>query len=144
MDDVIKMGFTPYYGSEQSDLGLAAGLQGKAGGVNWDLGWGMGSNKAEYTLYNSLNPDAKVVDGIAQRDFKTGDYEQREMGFNLGLTQELSPDMFLAYGAEYREETFIQSAGEEASHVGVGSSGLEGNHPRECRRALPWFLRGIC
>ena len=130
LDDVIRVGFTPYYGSEQTDLSLVTGLQGKMGSANWDFSWGMGSNKAEYTLYNSLNPDAELVGGVsAQRDFKTGDYEQKEMGFNLDLTQELGSSVFFAYGAEYRDETFVQSAGEKASYEGAGSSGLKGTSP---------------
>ena len=127
---VKEVGFTPYYGSEQTDLSLVGGLKGKVmDDINYDLSFGMGSNKAEYTLYNSLNPSAALINGEAQRDFKTGNYEQKETGFNLDLTQELNSRIFLAYGAEYRNETFVQSAGEEASYVGLGSSGLKGTSP---------------
>ena len=129
LDDIIRVGFTPYYGSEQTDMSLVTGLQGRLGETNWDFSLGMGSNKAEYTLYNSLNPDADLVDGVSQRDFKTGDYEQREMGFNLDLNRELGTTMFLAYGFEFRNETFVQSEGEVASHIGMGSSGLKGTIP---------------
>ena len=129
--DVIRVGFTPYYGSEQTDFSLTAGLQGRAmNKVNYDLSFGVGSNKAEYTLYNTLNPSAELLEnGDAQRDFKPGDYEQSEMGVNLDLTQELNPRMLFAYGLEYRNETFTQSAGEEASYVELGSSGLKGTSP---------------
>ena len=126
---VERVGFTPYYGSDQTDFSLTTGARGNSKGINWDLSFGMGSNSSEYTLYNSLNPHADLINGNAQRDFKTGDYEQSEMGVNLDLSQELTTTMFLAYGAEYRNETFTQSAGEEASYVGIGSSGLKGTLP---------------
>ena len=130
LEDVKRVGFTPYYGSEQTDLSLTAGVQGRVmDSINYDFSFGMGSNKAEYTLYNSLNPSADLNNGEAQRDFKTGDYEQKEMGLNLDLTQELSTKIFLAYGLEYRNETFVQSVGEVASYVGLGSSGLMGTRP---------------
>ena len=129
--DVVRVGFTPYYGSEQTDFSLTAGLQGRVmNKINYDLSFGTGFNKAEYTLYNTLNPSAALLpNGDAQRDFKTGDYEQSEFGLNLDLTQELNPEMLLAYGVDYRNETFTQSAGEEASYVGLGSSGLKGTLP---------------
>ena len=129
LQQVARVGFTPYYGSEQTDFSLTAGAQGNRGGINWDLSFGMGRNSSEYTLYNTLNPHAPLINGNAQRDFKTGDFEQSEMGFNLDMSQELTTTMFLAYGAEYRNETFTQTAGEEASYVGIGSSGLRGTHP---------------
>ena len=129
LQQVERVGFTPYYGSEQSDFSLTAGVQGTMKPVNWDLSFGMGSNKSEYTLYNSLNPYAELQNGLAQRDFKTGDYEQSEMSINLDMSQELTATMFLGYGLEYRNETFTQTAGEEASYVGLGSSGLKGTLP---------------
>ena len=132
LEDVKRVGFTPYYGSEQTDLSVVAGLQGGLmnNRINYDFSLAMGSNKSEYTLYNSLNPSADLNMGEdAQRDFETGDYEQNEMGINLDMTQEINTTMFLAYGLEYRNETFVQSEGEEASWVGLGSSGLKGTGP---------------
>ena len=126
------MGFTPYLDGEQTDMSVVAGLKGEiVEDTHYDFSVGMGSNKLDYTLYNSLNPDASLVEGVAQRDFNTGDFGQRELNFNVDLTTKLSRRIHLAYGLEHRTETFTQVAGEENSYVGAGASGLIGNRPED-------------
>ena len=125
-------GFTPYLDGEQTDLSVVVGLKGRIMGDNdYDVSLGMGSNKLDYTLYNTLNQNAPLSNGIAQRDFDTGDYEQSEMNLNVDMTRELGSSMHLAYGLEYRQETFNQMAGEENSYIGAGSSGLAGTRPED-------------
>jgi len=103
---------------------VVAGIKGVVTGTTtYDASISIGENALDYTLNNSLNGDAPLVNGEAVRVFDTGDFAQREINANVDFGSELSDNLFLAYGAEYREETFTQEAGDEAAFIGGGVSG---------------------
>ncbi len=125
-------GFTPYLDGEQTDLSINVGIKGElANETTFDVSLSTGSNELDYTLFNSLNGDAPLVGTNAVRDFNTGDYEQEEINFNVDFGTALTEDIYLAYGGEYREETFKQFAGDFAAHTGGGVSGLAGTKPQD-------------
>lgn len=125
-------GYTPFLDGAQTDYSFVAGLKGLfPNDTTYDVSFSTGFNSLDYTLNNSLNGDADLVDGNAVRVFDTGDYEQEEIGVNVDFGTELSGNLFLSYGAEYREETFTQEAGDVASYIGGGVSGLAGTRPED-------------
>jgi len=125
-------GYTPYLDGAQTDYSLAVGLKGVLPNyTTYDVSLSTGRNSLDYTLHNSLNGDADLVDGNAVRVFDTGDYEQEEIGVNVDFGTALTSNLFLSYGAEYREETFTQEAGELAAYIGGGVSGLAGTRPED-------------
>ncbi len=125
-------GYTPFLDGAQRDFSFVGGIKGETlSETTYDISASYGSNTLDYTLNNSLNGDAALIDGEAVRVFDTGDYEQREVNLNIDLGTPLSDGLFLAYGAEYREETFIQKQGEEAAYIGGGVSGLAGTRPAD-------------
>ena len=128
-----ETGFTPYLDGEQDDMSTIFGLRGRFlnSGTNYDFSVATGSNKLDYTLYNSLNPNAPLIDGRAQRNFDTGDYTQQEFNVNMDFSTELSNEFNLGYGLEYRREAFTQYVGEFAAYTGVGVSGLAGTRPSD-------------
>lgn len=67
----------------------------------------------------------------AQRDFDVGGYEQEELNFNADFSKQLSDSLLLAFGAEWREETYTAVAGEPNSFFGAGSNGLKGIAPSD-------------
>jgi len=120
-------GYTPFLDGAQTDYSIILGAKGEFGAEsNFDISISTGKNALDYTLNNSLNGDADLVGTQAVRVFNTGDYAQEEFNFNVDLGTPLSETVFLAYGFEYREETFIQEAGDAASSIGGGASGLAG------------------
>ena len=133
-------GFTPYLDGEQDDFSTVLGLRGQLGFIEnttYDISLGTGMNKLDYTLYNSLNERAPLLQGTssggndAQRDFNTGDYKQKELNFNVDFSTELSAMLNLAYGLEYRQETFEQLVAEYNAYVGEGVSGMSGTKPQD-------------
>jgi len=125
-------GYTPYLDGAQTDYSLVAGLKGEfANATTYDFSVSTGSNELDYTLYNSLNGHAPLNGTSAIRNFDTGDYKQEETNINLDFGTELNEVMFLAYGLEYREETFTQMAGDAASSLDSGSSGLAGTRAED-------------
>jgi len=125
-------GYTPYLDGAQTDYSLVVGLKGEfANATTYDFSVSTGSNELDYTLYNSLNGDAPLNGTTAVRNFDTGDFKQDETNINLDFGTELNDMMFLAYGLEYREEAFTQMAGDTASSVGGGASGLAGTRAED-------------
>jgi iron complex outermembrane receptor protein len=59
-------------------------------------------------------------------DFDVGGYEQQETNVNADWSLPLSDRLNLAFGAEWREETYTAVAGEPTSYFEAGSSGLKG------------------
>jgi len=121
-------GYTPYLVGEQNDYSLIMGFRGEiSDNTTFDASVSTGKNELDYTLFNSLNGDASLINGTdAQRNFDTGDFEQEEVNINLDISTILSDSFTLSYGAEWREETFTILAGEEQASTGGGVSGRPG------------------
>lgn len=132
--DLLNTGYTPHLDGEQKDYSLTAGIKGEIGTAStYDFSIGTGKNELDYFLNNSTNHSLGLdANGDpAQREFDVGGYEQEELTVNLDFTTELSDNLFLGVGGEYREETYTIGAGEEASWIGAGSNGLNGFRPAD-------------
>ncbi len=129
----LPAGYTPFLDGAQTDTSLVLGVNGLFGsGVTYDFSVSHGTNELDYFLNNTINQDLGLVSGQpAQRDFDTGGYEQEELNFNADFSKQLSDNLFLGFGFEWREETYIAVAGEPASYLGAGSNGLKGISPAD-------------
>ncbi|MBN6149171.1 TonB-dependent receptor [Xanthomonas sp. AmX2] len=131
-DRVYPVGFSPKYGNEQDDIQLLGGIRGHiAQRLRWDVSAAYGRNRSDYTLDNSLNaslgPDSPT-------SFYLGRLQQAEKNLNADFNYEwevaaLARPINLAFGTEYRQETYRVKAGDPASYaVGPGAAdGLEAN-----------------
>ena len=131
--DGLPGGFTPYFDGDQEDFSLVGGIRGSFGnGVVYDFSAGYGYNGIDFVLNNTINQSIGLgADGNpAQRDFDVGDLQQEEVNLNADFSRQLSDTAHLAFGAEWREETFTVIAGEPASYFGAGSSGFKGFEPQ--------------
>lgn len=124
----LPQGFTPYFDGEQEDFSLATGLKGEfAGSIFYDFSVGYGFNSIDFTLNNTINQSLGWLPGSEpQRDFDVGELQQEELSLNADFTRQLSSSLHLAYGAEWRKETFYIIAGEVNSRIGAGTSGFKG------------------
>ncbi len=138
--NLLNVGFTPYLDGDQTDLSLVTGLEGEMGdGTYYDVSISRGSNKLDYFLNNTINAGLGLTPAleIPQMDFDVGGYEQEETNFNIDLSTPVGDSLNVAYGAEYRKETYTAVAGEPASYsnadgtVGAGSSGFKGITPQD-------------
>lgn len=126
----LPQGYTPYLDGVQSDFSIVSGVKGETdGGFFYDISGAFGENKLDYFLNNTINPDADFVGGSPQRDFYNGSYQQKEINVNADFSKALTESINLAFGAEWREETYTAIEGEVASYIGAGSSGLKGVSP---------------
>ncbi len=128
----LRQGYTPFLDGAQTDKTLVAGLKGElSNGTSYDFSIGTGSNELRYFLNNTTAPSLGIsADGFFQRDFDMGGYDQDEINLNADFGTSIGSDMFLAYGAEWREETFTTVPGEQAAIDG-NTSGMSSVKPAD-------------
>ena len=134
-------GFTPRFGADIRDVSLVAGLRSaRSGGLKWDASVSAARSNIEFFIFNTINaslgPDTPT-------SFRPRDYIQTEVAANLDFSHAmevggLASPLGLAWGVEWRQETFESVAGDEASYVvgpfaaqgfSSGSNGYQGLHP---------------
>lgn len=136
-------GFTPRFGGTIKDSSFVVGYKGEWGnGIMFDLSASWGKNDADFMIKNTVNasmgPDTPT-------EFNPGRYVQEEKGVNFDMSREVAMDglenpMNLAFGMEWREDTFEIYAGDTASWTigplasqgfGIGSNGFPGFKPSD-------------
>ena len=123
----LPAGFTPFLDGHQTDISLVGGVKGEFDNeMTYDFSVGYGKSTLDYFLNNTLNGQLAPVNGQPQRDFAVGGYEQKEINLNADFSYPLSDSLNLAFGGEWRQETYSVVAGEPNSFVGLGSSGFAG------------------
>jgi iron complex outermembrane receptor protein len=128
----LPAGYTPFLDGAQKDTNVVAGLKGETSSeLTYDLSVGFGKNELAYFLNNTVNTGLVSNGQPGQRDFDMGGYEQEELNFNADFSIPLADDIFLGFGAEWREETFSTVAGEAAALVGAGPSGMTAVTPAD-------------
>ena len=129
----LPAGYTPFLDGDQTDYSIVAGLSGEFdNGTLYDFSFSTGQNELDYFLNNTVNQSLGLVGGnIPQRDFDVGGYEESEINLNVDFSTALNDRLNLAYGAEWREETYTAVAGEPNSYEGAGSNGLKGIAPSD-------------
>jgi iron complex outermembrane receptor protein len=94
----------------------------------YDFSYGFGRNELLYFLNNTANPSLGPGDltTLPQMDFDVGGYEQKELMVNADFSLPMSDRLNLAFGFEWREETYTAIAGEPTSFFEKSASGLKG------------------
>ena len=117
--ETIPGGFVPRFGGENQDYGVALGLRGDLSlgdGLTYDLSVTHGRNKTDFFIRNTVNAS---LGPNTPRDFVPGGQQQTETVLNADFAYLLptgfASDLSIAFGAEYREETFDLFAGDPAS-----------------------------
>ena len=115
-------GFVPRFGGDTEDKSVVVGLRGELAigdGLNYDISYTYGNNKATFFIFNTVNASL----GPDQPDnafFTPGAYEQTDNNANLDLSYALPIAAFasplnIAAGFEYRQEKFEITEGDPAS-----------------------------
>jgi len=136
-------GFTPRFGGQITDVSLVLGTKGEfKNGVSYDFSTYVGENHAEYKIRNTVNASLGLDTPTV---FKPGAYEQREKAANADFVKLLDTDwsitpVSIAFGYEFRQDTFIITAGDAGSFAvgpyaqqgfGIGSNGFPGFKPSD-------------
>ena len=126
---LLETGYTPFLDGDQEDYSLVGGIRGSfANEMFYDFSVGWGVSELDYTLNNTTNSSLGLgADGNpAQMKFDPGGYEQEEINLNADFSKALSDSLNLAFGFEWREETYTVMPGEVNASIGAGSSGFPG------------------
>jgi iron complex outermembrane receptor protein len=129
---VYPVGFSPQYTNKQNDMQLLAGVRGRiSAALGWDVSASYGRNAIDYGLNNSINAS---LGPTSPTSFYLGRLTQEEKLVNANFNYEwrvagLSQPVNVAFGAEYRNESYAVKAGDPASYaVGPGAAaGLDAN-----------------
>ena len=139
MNQIAPGGYTPRFIGTITDTSFTTGRRGDItkgflSGHTYDVSGSVGRNEADFGLNNTVNPS---MGPDTPRNFTTGSYIELEKTFNFDLHNQYD-NLSVAYGAEWREETFEVISGEEASWkagkyalqgFNVGSHGFAGFSP---------------
>jgi len=117
--ETIPGGFVPRFGGDLRDFGISGGLRGLVElgtGLTYDLSVTHGASRVDFFINNTVNAS---LGPNTPRDFVPGGQEQTETTINadFGYLYDvgLYSDLSIAFGAEYRQETFDLFAGDAAS-----------------------------
>ena len=134
---VYPTGYVPRITTKIDDYNLAFGTKGVVAGFNVDASVTYGNNKVEYGTINSLNAS---LGATSPTRFKDGSmqYGQTVAAIDVNRPLELfnfAKPSTLAFGIEYRDESYKIEAGETASWInggngkGAGAQGFPGFRP---------------
>ena len=102
--ELFPGGFTPRFGADTLDASLLVGLQGTIiEDLGWDLSASYGRHASDFFIKNTVNAS---LGPKTPTEFDPGNYIQADTNINLDLTYPLHDIVFLAFGLEYRTETF--------------------------------------
>ena len=110
---LTQIGFLPFIDTHLRDYALTGGLRGNVGGWHADLSYGIGHDKFDYEVHNTVNASFGPQ---TQRDFDAGGLRYTQNILNLDLANEYSvgfaKPLTVAAGAEYRHENFKERPGD--------------------------------
>ena len=148
--DQFPGGFTPLFGSTIRDMSITGGARGELlPDLQFDLSAALSLGQLQYRISNTVNPS---LGPESPTSFNPGEIQQRETRFGADFTYPWDVGGFaspinVAFGGEYREETYEIQAGDPASYtagpfasvfdpdlggnvgLAVGSSGFPGLSP---------------
>jgi len=131
-------GYNPTFGADIIDYAGVLGVSGAMGALRWDLSGRFARNELSYYLENTINPSLGINSPL---NFRPGDLTQEESGVNLDFVVPwhigLAEPINVAFGAEWRNETYEIAAGDPASFAQgptatlftFGSDGFQGDSP---------------
>ena len=132
-------GFNPDFGADVKDSAVLFGLRGETGGgLGWDVRGRIAENEVEYLLGSTINPS---LGRLSPTNFKPGALTQEEKALTADFVKSvdfgnLSSPLNVAFGAEWREETYTLVAGDPAS-IEVGPTFLQFGFGSESFQGYP-------
>jgi iron complex outermembrane receptor protein len=121
--ETFPAGFTPDFTGKSTDQSLLIGFRGVTDNeLSWEVSGYYGEHETEFSLEGSINASLGPNTPV---DFELGSYIVEDNNLTADFGYQLSDDLFLAFGAEYREETFTITEGDPASYA-VGPLSAQG------------------
>jgi len=115
---IYPAGFLPVIGGDVTDYSLAGGVRGTLAAWDYDLSLVYGSNELDYSVFNSLNTS---LGPTSPTSFDAGALGFDQVTLNADVVRTFEDTLLpgtttLAFGAEFRDESFEITAGEPDSY----------------------------
>ncbi|MEO7188915.1 MAG: TonB-dependent receptor [Sphingomicrobium sp.] len=114
--ELFPNGFTPIFSGKIDDVAGTVGYRGKKGELSYDFSGTYGQNQLRYFLDNTVNPS---FGPDSPTSFYIGQLKQSETNFNADFSHPvelgLASPLNVAWGAEYRRESYEVGLGDRAS-----------------------------
>ncbi|WP_168176201.1 TonB-dependent receptor [Novosphingobium sp. PC22D] len=124
-----RNGFVPILAFRERDSAITGGLRGEISAWRWDISTTNGHDRVRAYTKRSVNADLFVETGSRQRDFYDGAFSASEWTSNLDISHDFGSFATLAFGGEYRRNTYEIEQGEPASYYKTGASAFPGFGP---------------
>ena len=127
-------GFSPLAAIDENDYALTVGVRGKQLlGWNWDLSSTYGGDDDGLRVVNTGNPQLYAATGYTPTSFHIANYQITQWTNTLDLTRPLdvglSAPLNVAFGGEWRRETYKIRPGDPASYEDGGAQSEQGLSP---------------
>ena len=137
-DNGEYIGYVPTFDGDLNDYNGTIGVRSEQNGWITDASFTVGGNKQTYFVTNSHNRSTVLVPGDTTFKYQQNSPLAFDVGGtkfthtvgNIDITRRLSDMVGIAFGSEFRSETFEVIAGTESSYEGGGPDSFSGNDPR--------------
>jgi iron complex outermembrane receptor protein len=129
-------GFNPLETSSEDDYQLNIGVKGEVAGWKWDLATGYGSDKASLSTIHSYNTGYSQTTGLpSPENFYDGFLKTTQWATTIDINHDfdvgLASPLNLAFGGEYRRDTYAIGEGVPLSWENGGASSYPGFTPND-------------
>ena len=135
-DSAAYKGYLPTFDGDLIDYNVTVGFNSIINEWNYDASLTFGFNGQDYTVLNSHNrSDFVDSNGVhiyqenSPINFKPGGTEFAHQVGNIDISKRVTQQFSIAFGAEFRSETFEIIEGDKASWDGIGADSYSGNRP---------------
>jgi iron complex outermembrane receptor protein len=132
----LPFGFNPQQASSEDDYQINVGLKGTIDTWNWDLNTGYGADKLAISTIDSYNTGyAQTTGHPSPRNFYDGYLRATQWTTTLDINKDfdigLAGPLNVAFGGEYRRDTYAIGAGSVISWVNGGAASYAGFTPND-------------
>ncbi|MGD0493426.1 MAG: TonB-dependent receptor [Steroidobacteraceae bacterium] len=129
-------GFDPQESTHETDYSATAGFKGVIAQWNWDLSSTYGADRPDIYTLNTINSAVYGQNGIPQpSNFYDGYLQTTQWTSTLDINRNFDVGMAgplnVAYGAEYRRDTYGIGAGVPLSYIDGGAQSYPGFTPTD-------------
>ncbi len=128
-------GFNPQEASHEDDYQINVGLKGTIETWNWDINSGFGGDKVDIYTIDSFSFEAQTLGVPSPANFYDGFLQTTQWTTTADINKDFDVGMAgplnVAFGAEYRRETYAIGAGVPYSYEGGGASSYPGFAPSD-------------
>jgi len=128
-------GFNPREAIREDDYAFTGGVKGSLGSVGFDFSATYGQDKNLIYTVDSANRSLFIDTGFTPRDFYDGSFTATEFTANADFTTEFEAGMAkpinVAFGAEFRQNTYAIGSGDAGSIYKEGGQSYPGFRPSD-------------